>query len=75
MFSSFFQKINRGGGIQGRKVSSMFLARIQVSHSLKRVYTFLGAAKLTIFASSLKNLCFRKNFFFRDVSVRVLRKV
>ena len=28
-----------------------------------------------IFASSLRKLCFRENFFFRDISVRVLRKV
>ena len=25
-----------------------------------------------IFASSLRKLCFRENFFFRDISVRVL---
>ena len=31
----FFQKINRGGDIQDRKVSSISLAPIHVSHTLK----------------------------------------
>ena len=31
----FFQKINRGGEIQDRKVSSISLAPIHVSHTLK----------------------------------------
>ena len=32
-FASFFQKINRGGEIQNRKISSISLAPIHVSHS------------------------------------------